>query len=105
MDAIVESPIETIHQSLDIQALARIGKASEDDAPFVGEPIAICILEVNNVRGGSNEDATIVADDRCRPGKVLRKNGALLESAVSIGIFEQPHASKPLIAPLGVIAH
>ena len=110
MNAVVERPVERVHHRLDVQLVRRVwrvvaGKAAEDHFAHVGDAIAVRILEIENVRRGTDEHAAVPADDRSRPRHVLREDGALVETPVAIAVLQQSHAPELFGTALRIVAH
>src|SRR5436190_1535108 len=112
VDAVVEAPVETIEQTLNVKAATAIvgiirtlGKAGEDKLLFVRDAVVVGVLEIPNIGSGADEEAAIIPKQRRGPWEVFGENGALVEVAVAVGVDQEANAPQPFVAPLGVIAH
>jgi hypothetical protein len=67
--------------------------------------VAICIFEVKDVRGRTNEQPAVIPDERGGPGKVFGEDRRSIHTAIAVCIFQHANAAEPFVAALGVIAH
>ena len=105
MDAMVQAPGETIEQLLNVEPLHPLAKPGEHPLALIRHAIAVCVLEINNVRRRAHEHAALPADDRRRPRQSLGEYRALVEAPVAVRVFEQPDAPQLFVATLRVVAH
>src|SRR5438046_2248572 len=87
VNAVIEPPNERVKHSLDVDSLHSFGESGEHHLPDISLTVAVGIFEIKNIRSGSHEEASPVAKHCRRPGKVIGKDRALIEYAVSVGIF------------------
>ena len=88
MNAVIQSPTETIEHGLHIKPATPRSKTFKDRAVDVCLPITIGILEVKNLRGHSHEDTPIISNYRGGPGKALGEDAAFFKLPITISIFQ-----------------
>ena len=105
VDAIVESPAKAVHERLHVEPVDRVADAGKDNPPLVGLSVAVGVLQIKNVRRHADEHAAVVAGDRRWPGEVAGINRRAVKVAVAVGVLEQAHLAKLVIAMLRVADH
>ena len=90
VDAVVEQPTERVEQGLAADVTA---EASEDDPADVRLAVAVRVPGVQDVRDSADENAAVVATDSRGRVQVREEDGALVEAAVAVGVFQQAHAA------------
>ncbi len=80
-------------------------EAGVDHLLHVGLAVAVGVLEIKNVGRGADEDSAVVTGHGRGPGQLLGEDGGLVECAVAVNVFQQPHLPEPLFVLLRVVAH
>ena len=86
MNAVIKAPAERVKHGF---ASVVSAKSCENFFPNVGFTIVIGVFEKPDVRSSANEDATIVAKDRCSVGDVISEDSAFIVGAIVVGILKQ----------------
>src|SRR6266581_3067892 len=88
VNLVVEAPSQTAEHPLGIKGAGAVSPAGEDDLLLIGNAVVVGVLIVEQIRGRSHEDAAAIAKDGRRPAQALRKDGGLVEPAVSVRILQ-----------------
>ena len=90
IDPTVRTPEQPVEQSLDIFG----PEPREHHLLDVGNPVAIDVLGIEDVRRDRDEYAPIVRNNPGRPGKPVHEDGPRFESAVAIAIYQPADVSR-----------
>jgi hypothetical protein len=101
VDAVIQAPADAVEQPLHVLP----AEAGEDGLAHVGLAVAVGVLEVEDVGGGPDEHAAVVAEDGRGPGELVGVDGALVEPPVAVGVFEQADGAEVLGGLFGVVDH
>jgi len=105
VDALVGPPLQGIWKRLDIELRSEIAEPRENERVNIGFPVAVGVLEIEEIRRGEDEDAAIPAGDTGWPREVFGEDDGAIVAAIAIGVLEELHATKLLLALFGVVAH
>ena len=86
MNAVIKPPAERVEHGF---ASVVSAKPYENFFPNVGYAIVVGIFKKPDVWSSANEDATIVAKDRCSVGDVISEDSAFIVGAIVVGILKQ----------------
>ena len=86
MNAVIKPPAERVEHGF---ASVVSAKPCENFFPNVGYAIVVGVFEKPDVRSSANEDATIVAKDRCSVGDVISEDSAFIVGAIVVGILKK----------------
>ena len=101
VDAVIQSPTKAVDEPLHVRAF----EPRKDGLPLVGLQVAVGVLNVIHIRSGSDEDATVVAENGRRPGELLGAKGAFVEATVVVCVYQQSKATQDRLVQFGVITH
>ncbi len=86
MNAVIKPPTKRVKHGF---ASVVSAKPCENFFSDVGFTIIVGIFKKPDVRSSANEDATIVAKDRCSVGDVICEDGAFVVGAIVVGILKK----------------
>ena len=112
VDPVVEAPAEAVQHGLHVELVGAVrgvvaGEPGKHHFSRVGFAIAVGVFEVENVGGGGHKDPAVPAEHAGGPREIVGVNGAAVEAAIAVGVFEQAHATEVRlgVAEFGVIDH
>jgi hypothetical protein len=112
VDAVVEAPAEAVEHGLHVELVGAVrgviaGEPGEHHFARVGLAVAVGVFEVEQIGCGGHEDPAIPAEEAGGPGEIVGIDGAAVEAAVAVGVFEQADATEVGlgVAEFGVIDH
>ena len=104
----VNPVVEAVAQAVDAGLPVAGIEPGEDDFANVGLAVAVGVLGINDVGGGTDQHALLPRRDAVGKVDLVEKDGRLVVLAVAVGVFEQTDAAARLIIPLeagGVVEH
>src|SRR5437660_3671936 len=103
VDAIIQSPDETVEHALNVDSFHALGEAGEDNLANVRLSIIVSVPQIQNVRRGTDKDSATVTEHRRRPRQIIREDRALIVDPVAIRILQQADAAqvRDLLLALG----
>jgi hypothetical protein len=104
VNAVVESPGQAPEDALGINRPGAISPACKNHFLFIGDAVVVRVLEIEQVRHGTDKESAPITMDGRGPAQALGKNGRLVKTAVAIGVFQSSDLSAVLFA-LRIIVH
>ena len=92
VNPVVQAVAERVHVVLRVA----FGEAAEQDITPVGPPVAVRILEVENVRRRRDQQSTTPGQDRVRHAEVVREQTPDVPAAVPVPVRQGDDAGRPL---------
>ena len=99
MNPVVEPVAQAVHAGLPVAGI----EAGEDHFADVGLAVAVGVLGVNDVGRRADQHPLLPHGDAVGKVDVVEKDGRLVELAVAVRAFEQPHAPSWLIVPFDAV--
>ena len=88
MDAVVQTPAQTVRQGLHIETRSLLPETRKDNPSLIRHAVVIRVAKIEEVGRDNHEDTTVVANDCSGPSQALCVDRSLVVPTVSIGVLK-----------------